>query len=730
MTDVRKPSSRLAATLALDEPTSRIPGVKTARETALAKMGMRTVRDVLAHYPRRYMDLTRVRTTATVQIGEQCTIFGTIHEVKLKRPRYNLPIVEITVTDADGTMIVSVFHQPWLKQKLKPGQKIMVSGKAEFKYGFMRMTNPFLEVSETEESEGRILPIHPASEKLPANSIRKIVGSALDKVAGIHDPLPLAYRLKRGLVSRGRAMESIHFPREMSEVEDARTRLVYEELLLLQLFLMLEGDSRAEGANPVRHKVDGDHMERLASAIPFDLTDEQQKAKGEILASMAADKVANHMLLGDVGTGKTVVAAFALAAAADSGGQAMLLAPTEVLAQQHSKTLGPLMVESGITHALLTGSTAPADRERIIERFANGQIDLLIGTHALLEDDVVPANLTLVVIDEQQRFGVNQRAKALSKGDAPDALFLTATPIPRSLALALFGNLSLSYLKQRPSGLSHRTTTVLPSAKKGKAYDAALAELKEGRQVYVVCPLVGVSSEERDDAAATKRSADGGDDAYYPIVAIENGDDFESGNLTAAKDEADFLQKKVFPDYKVGLIYGGMPSDEKAAAMESFRKGETDVLVATTVIEVGVDVPNATVMIVEDADRFGLSQLHQLRGRVGRGEHEGSVYLVSASRQPQALKRLEALEKSDDGFEIAQYDLSLRREGDILGNRQSGASALKLVNIIRDSEIIEWANEDAREMLDGDPGLRLPEHKGLAREVGIVFKDEHSVLGG
>ena len=730
MTQRRTPSSRLAATLALDEPVTRIPGVSTTRQGSLAKLGMRTVRDVLSHYPRRYMDLTCVRTTATAQIGEQCTIKGTVHEVKLKRPRYNLPIVEISIVDDDGVMIVSVFHQPWLKQKLKEGQGIMASGKVEFKYGFMRMTNPFLEVAEGESGGGRIIPIHPASEKLAAPAIRKIVAAALDATFGMHDPVPLPLRLKRGIVSRGCAFSAIHFPKDVGEVDVARTRLVYEELLLLQLFLMKKGDARAVGVEPVRHVVDGDRMRRLADAVPFRLTAGQDDARRDILASMAAPRVANHMLLGDVGTGKTIVAAFGFAAATDSGGQSMLLAPTEVLARQHSKTLGPLLAASGMRHALLTGSTPSADRDDIVERLAEGRIDVVIGTHALLEDDVTAPNLTFVVIDEQQRFGVNQRAKALSKGAAPDALFLTATPIPRSLALALFGNLSLSYLKQRPNEVAARQTTILSNAQKGKAYDGALAELKAGRQAYVVCPLIGVSSEQRDEGAVNKKAVDGGDEAYHPVVAIEEEGDFETDNLTAARDEAEFLQKRVFVDYRVGLLHGGMAPDEKAQVMEAFRAGDIDVLVTTTVIEVGVDVPNATVMIVQDADRFGLSQLHQLRGRVGRGEHAGKVFLVSASKQPQALRRLEALEKSDDGFEIAQYDLSLRREGDILGNRQSGTSALKLVNIMRDSEIIEWANEDARSLLDDDPDLALPEHKGLAREVAAVFKDDHSVLGG
>ena len=367
----------------------------------------------------------------------------------------------------------------------------------------------------------------------------------------------------------------------------------------------------------------------------------------------------------------------------------------------------------------------------MLERFADGEADVLIGTHALLEDDVAPANLTLAVIDEQQRFGVEQRSCLLGKGAAPDALFLTATPIPRSLALALFGDLTLSYLKHRPHDRARRTTKVYAKQQRGHAYDAALAALARGEQVYVVCPLVGKDAGERDAKAVHGRSVEeDADEALHPAVSIEDDADLAGDDVAAATREAQMLQQSTFVDYTVELLHGKMGSAEKKQVMERFRSGETQVLVATTVIEVGVDVPNATVMIVEDADRFGLSQLHQLRGRVGRGEKPGAAFLISASKSDAALARLQAMETTDDGFELAAFDLSLRREGDILGNRQSGASVLKLVNVVRDGRIIEAAHADARAIVAADPQLEAPEHRALAREMRIVFEGERAQAGG
>ena len=707
-----------------------------SRAKALAGLGVRTVRDLVTHFPRRYVDLSAKETVASAVIGGQCTIEGTVHEIKLKRPKPRLALVEIALVDGTGLLMVTCFRQPWLMDQVKAGMRIAVAGKLEFNYGFKRMTNPYLEVLEgAGAAEGMIIPVHPACEKISAAWMRRLVGNALDACAGLYDPLPLELRAKYRLMSRGAALAAIHFPQTMEEAAEARRRLAYEELLLLELMLMREARERSDGREATRHVTDGPRVRALAGVLPFRLTEEQTQAKDDILAVLSEPATANHMLLGDVGTGKTVVAAFALAAAADTGTQALLMAPTEVLARQHGKSLGPLFDAAGVTWEVLTGSTPAAERAAILARAVAGETDVLIGTHALLEDDVRLRRLSLVVIDEQQRFGVGQRARLLSKGEAPDALFLTATPIPRTLALALFGNLTLSYLTRRPNDAARRETFVHQKADRGRAYDAAREALARGEQAYVVCPLIGQSGEERDakasggGAGGRRREAD--EEAYeYAAISIESDADLDGGDVAAAAKEASYLQSTVFADWRVELLHGRMPSSEKQAVMQRFRDGETQVLVATTVIEVGVDVPNATVMIVEDADRFGLSQLHQLRGRVGRGSLPAQVHLVSASKSDAALTRLAAMERTDDGFELASYDLSLRREGDILGNRQHGASGLKLVNVVRDGKIVEAAHADAAAIMDEDPMLEGDAHRALAREMRRMFAGEHAVQGG
>lgn len=726
-----EPVDRLAATLVLDEPVERVRLVSPARARALARLGIGSVRDLLTHFPRRYVDLSSKKQIAQARIGEQCTIEGSVHEVKLKRPKPKLSLTEITLVDGTGTLIVTCFRQPWLADQLAAGMRVAVAGKVEFNYGFKRMTNPYLEkLEEGRLAEGMVISVHPACEKVSAAWMRRLVGNALDFAFGMLDPLPLELRTKYHLMSRSSALRCIHFPQSMEEVFQARRRLVYEELLLLQLKLMSEGTAREDGERATQHVVDGAHVAALLSAIPFELTSDQRQARDAILSAMAAPHAMNHMLLGDVGTGKTAVAAFALASVADTGTQALMMAPTEVLARQHGKSLGPWLDAAGVSWAVLTGSTSAVERADILKRLADGALDVLVGTHALLEDDVAPKRCSLAIIDEQQRFGVEQRAKLLAKGEAADALSLTATPIPRSLALALFGNVELSYLRQRPATAAGRTTAVVAKQERGRAYDAAKEALARGEQVYVVCPLVGQSAKERDERAGARNDASGDEDEYlYASVSIENEEDFGGDNIAAAQQEAEFLQRSVFADWKVELLCGRMSGTEKQQVMDRFRAGLTHVLVATTVIEVGVDVPNATVMIIEDADRFGLSQLHQLRGRVGRGSKPGQVFLVSASRSEAALARLSAMEGTDDGLELATFDLSLRREGDILGNRQSGASTLKLVNVVRDAKVIEAAHGDALALLRDDPALSLPAHKALAREVRLAFAYEEEAKG-
>lgn len=723
---------RLQATLCLTEPVSRVRTVSDSRADVLAAMGVRTIADLLEHYPRRYVDLSLKQTVAACTIGQSCTIEGVIEDVRLKKPRPRMQLVEYSVLDSSGVLMVTAFNQPWLAKQLKAGMRVAVAGKVEFNYGFKRMVNPYLEVlEEGQAGQGMVIPVHPASEKLSAAVIRRMVANALEQTRGILDPLPLELRVRYRLMSRQSALSCIHFPQSMAEAEQARRRLVYEELLLLQLALMSASNARSAGLTPFCHKVDGVCLEKLRASLPFTLTAEQADAVQRILGDMSATHTMNHMLLGDVGTGKTVVAAHALAAVADSGTQAVLMAPTEVLARQHAKSLSGLFEAAGVSWGLLTGSTPAAERAQLLESFADGSCSVLVGTHAVLEPDVKPQHLTLAVIDEQQRFGVEQRSSLLEKGEAVDALYLTATPIPRTLALALYGNLTLSYIKHRPHRGAERQTFVHAKQMQGDAYEAAKAALARGEQVFVVCPLIGQDTEKRDKLASTTRRREPDEEEYaYAAISIESDADLTGENVTAATKEAAYLSATVFADYEVGLLHGKMPAKDKQRAMEDFAQGRTQVLVATTVIEVGVDVPNATVMIIQDADRFGLAQLHQLRGRVGRGTKSAEVHLISASKSEASLARLSAMVTTDDGFELAAYDLSLRREGDILGNRQSGASGLKLVNIMRDAKVIECAHKDARDILESDPDLTLEDHVALAREVRRVFGSESTVLGG
>ncbi|WP_241158207.1 ATP-dependent DNA helicase RecG [Adlercreutzia sp. ZJ138] len=726
------PPDRLAATITLDEPVTRVRLVSPTRAHALEKLGIYTIRHLVTHFPRRYVDLSSKETIASAVVGQQCTIEGQVHAIKLKRPKPRLQLVEITVVDGTGTLIVTAFRQPWLMDQVSAGDRIAIAGELEFGYGFKRMTNPYLEVlAGSDQAQGKIIPVHPACEKVSAAWMRRLVGNALAATAGAYDPLPLDLRVRYRLMGRQAALRSIHFPHTMDEVAQARRRLVYEELLLLEIMLMSQEREREQGRTATSHVVDGAHVARLADALPFQLTDEQRQAKDDILSRMAAPRAASHMLLGDVGTGKTVVAAFALAAVADTGTQAMLMAPTEVLARQHAASLAPLFDAAGVTWELLCGSTSAAERAAVLQRFAAGTVDVLVGTHALLEEDVVPKSLSLVVIDEQQRFGVDQRRTLLEKGELPDALYLTATPIPRSLALALYGNLTLSYIRNRPHTSAVRTTSVHKKADRGRAYDAAREALSRGEQVFVVCPLIGQDASTRDEKASRAPARTIDEEAYeYASISIEDDADFDGDNVSAAVQEASYLSSTVFVDYEVALLHGRMPAAEKQQVMEGFSQGRIQVLVATTVIEVGVDIPNATVMIVEDADRFGLAQLHQLRGRVGRGSLPAQVHLISASKSEAALQRLSAMERTDDGFELAAFDLSLRREGDILGNRQHGASGLKLVNVVRDGKVIEAAHADAAAILEADPTLELPENRVLAREARMAFSGGVTVQGG
>jgi len=686
------PSARVRRTAAWGSPVTAVRFVDAPRSELLAKLGIRTVEDLLRHYPARYLDLRTSAPLASLPIGQDVTAVGQVHEVTVKRPKPKLSITEVAITDGSGVLVGVWFNQSYLATRFRPGERVAFAGRVQMEFGLRQMRNPFVErLGDAEGSSwlGRILPVHGATEGLSTNWVRRLVSEALAQYGDACDHLPASVRVARDLVPLATALRWIHFPPGPEERDAARRRLAYDELLAVQLGFGVRRHHVVDREG-FAHQISGPVREAVVRALPFELSAEQVTAADEILADMARPRPMNRMLLGDVGTGKTAVAAVALGAVADSGTQGAMMAPTEVLARQYARSIGPYLEQAGVSWALLTGSTPVAERRRILAGVADGSVAVLLGTHALLTAHVRFKHLTFAIVDEQHRFGVGQRLGLRGKGEAVDMLVMTATPIPRSLALTLYGDLDTSYLRARPGSLgpSHTVTSLVPKTGREHAYDRVRAAVAQGRQAYVVCALV----EESDTTEAT-----------------------------AAVKEAERLRTRVFKGLTVGLLTGQMSPAEKEAAMESFRGGATQVLVATTVIEVGVDVPNATVMIVEDAERFGLAQLHQLRGRVGRGQHPGEVLLFADPKTDEGRRRMQAIVSTTDGFALAEDDLRLRGEGQVLGERQHGIPELRLASVLRDGDLLEIAREDATALVAADPALRRAENAPLGAHVRQAF---------
>ncbi len=688
-------ASRAERLAAWDLPVSAVRLVDAVRVEAFGRLGITTVGDLLRHYPHRYMDLTSTPALGQVRPGADVTVVGTVHDVKMKRPRRRLSVTEVAIVDGTGALVGVWFNQAYMAQRFKVGERVALAGKVSMDFGLKQIRTPFYEKLGAEDDAstlGRILPVHGATEGLSTNWIRRLVREAVQEFGDVPDPLLAKIRAERDLAPLSHAILRVHFPDSWDDVSRARRRLAYDELLTLQLGLAMRRHSVVDERPGTQHSVDGPLVRRLWDALPFDPTEDQQTAVAEILGDMASERPMNRMLVGEVGSGKTAVAVFALCAAVDTGSQAVMMAPTEVLAAQYARKVGPLLDEVGVEWALLTGSLSAAERREALSRIASGKAGVVFGTHALLEKGVAFRSLTLAIVDEQHRFGVAQRLGLRAKGPAADMLVMTATPIPRSLALSLYGDLDASWLRERPGGrtiASHVETRLVTRRERREAYAAVRRAAQTGHQSYVVCPLV----EESDATSAT-----------------------------AASSEAKRLEEEVFPDLRVALLTGRMPSSEKTAVMDAFRAGEVDVLVATSVIEVGVDVPNATVMIVEDAERFGLAQLHQLRGRIGRGEVPGVFLLFADPITDEARERMRAIVEQSDGFALSEADLSLRGEGQLLGERQHGLPDLKIASIRDDSELVGQAREDARAMIAADPRLRDPEHAPLALELHRRFQ--------
>ena len=711
-------SARMSRADVLHEDVSRLKYVSGAREEALRRLGIESVGDLLCHIPRRYLDFTHAVTIESAPIGSVSTIVGTVDRVSEKRPRPRLVITEVFLVDETGVLQVAFFKQPWLSRDIKRGDRLAVMGKVEFAYGFKQMSAPLFERLDANRAAG-IVPVHPVSEGISVAWMRRIASVAIGFSLGAPDPLPAPLRARRRLMSSSMSLRAIHFPTSMGERELARRRLAYEETLVLQLGLRLRNDSNLLGVPAVGH-TPGGHVAALRSALPFRLSEEQDAAVAQILRDMRdGGRIMNRLLLGDVGTGKTAVASFALACAADTGTQACVMAPTGILAQQYAVKVAPVLEGIGVSCALLTGATPAVERARLLERLAAGDIDVLFGTHAVLTEDVGFPHLSLVGIDEQHRFGVGQRNVLRAKGPGADLLVMSATPIPRTLALSLYGDLDSSVIRHRPVPGAGVTTRVLNEGNRDIAYGAIREAIGAGQRAYVVCPLVA----DRDDADELEDVPAPGQDGVprAPLHSVEG----ELAHLEV-----------VFPEACVAALHGRMSPVEKDATIEAFRQGAIDILVSTTVVEVGVDVPEATVMLIENGERFGLATLHQLRGRVGRGARAGTCYVIAqgagrARRKTPSMERLEALEATSDGFELAEMDLRLRHEGEILGLRQHGAMSLRFVDLDADTDIIESAHDDAIEILAHEATLSAPALIPLRHCVidryGDVFKE---VSGG
>jgi ATP-dependent DNA helicase RecG len=674
------------------------PGRRAAR--ALATLGLDTVGDLLEHLP---SDSREGRTIAALRAGEQATVAVEVRAIASRpvRRRGMRPLVEAKVFDATGSMRATFFNQPWLVDRYGPGTRLLLHGKPDGRGGF-RVSHHAPAGEETEVpgagtdggGGGGAVAHYPASDGITSTQILTLVRGVRGALADVPEPLPAAIRVAAGLPDRAGALAAMHFPRAGEDLELGRRRLAFEELLLGQLTFLRRRAARSALSSAVALDEEPGLSERwLRQGLPFAPTADQLRTIATLREDLATTRPMQRLLMGEVGSGKTVVALYAMLRAVEHGRQAALMAPTETLAEQHFATLQRLLGGEPVAAALLTGSTPAARRRDILGKLASGELHLVVGTHALIEPDVCFASLALAVIDEQHRFGVRQRS-ALDREGSVHTLHMTATPIPRTLALARYGDLDTSTLRELPAGRQPVQTLLLSSERDRRgAYERLRAELDRGRQAYVVCPLIDEA--ESEDAT--------------PGAGVE-------ADVRAATAELARLRDGELAGYELALLHGGMRAREKQQAMAAFADREAQVLVATTVIEVGIDVPNATVMLVENAERFGISQLHQLRGRVGRGEHRG-VCLLAGPPSP----RLRALATHADGFRLAEIDLRLRREGELIGTRQSGLSAFRVARLPEDEELLELARERAREIVAADPELLAPEHAllGVALEESL-----------
>jgi ATP-dependent DNA helicase RecG len=669
-----------------------LEGVGPRRQEQLQRLGVTTINDLLYLLPRLYVDYSQLKLIRDLEAGETVTIVGTIRKSKLKTTKSGKSLMEVVISDGSASLRLAWFNQPWLEKPLRPGRPIIVSGTVDQYLGRLMMNSPDWEAVEREHlNTGRIVPVYPLTSGMTERMMRQLTKQAVEHWSHcVPDPLPLSIREGADLMDLPDALQQAHFPDSHQSKDDALRRLAFDEFLLMHLTLLQQRrDWQGVPAMPL--SVGDGWVKAFENALPFRLTSAQQRALSEIRADMASEVPMNRLLQGDVGSGKTIVAAIAIGTAIENGAQAALMAPTSILAEQHFISLQELLTASPMGDwaqvALLTGAISGVEREQIYAGLADGTIHLVVGTHALIQESVTFANLGLAIIDEQHRFGVTQRATLRNKvtNGNPHLLVMTATPIPRTLALTIHADLDLSILDEMPPGRQPVETRILQPKERERAYAFIRSQVEQGRQAYMVYPLIE-ESEKLDARAATT--------------------DFER------------LCNEVFPDLRLAILHGRLSPDDKEAVMANFAWGEIDILVSTSVIEVGVDIPNATVMMVESAARFGLAQLHQLRGRVGRGVHKSYCLLLS---EPTPLRmtneRLSALESTTDGFALAELDWEMRGAGELLGTQQSGFIATLRFADLMDIHLVEIVQRMARQLVQGDPDLSRPEHHLLAERI-------------
>ena len=686
------------ANVGLDAPLTVLRGVGPEHASLYQRVGLSTLRDLLLHFPRRYDNYSKMKTINRLEYGEECSVIAAVAQARVHRIRGGQSTVfKVVLSDTTGMLEVSFFNQPYLANKLTPGRQIVISGRVSQYLGRVTLAPDEWEDLDREMlNTGRIVPVYPATEGLTQRAMRRLTSQVVEYWAPRQpDPLPPEVVTRAGLSKYGEALAQIHWPENEAMLEAARHRLAFDELLLLQLGVLRQRrEWQASQATPRR--APDEWFQSFLDSLPYPLTGAQQRVLADIRADLGRSLPMNRLLQGDVGSGKTVIAAAAMAVVVQAGAQAAIMAPTSILAEQHYATISqlllPAVTQNGQPSAirLLQGSTPAAEKDAIYAGLRSGEVKVVVGTHALIEAPVEFADLGLAVVDEQHRFGVAQRAALRSKGHlpgrGPHLLVMTATPIPRSLALTVYGDLDLSVLDEMPPGRQPIETHLLHANERERGYAFIRSQVQKGRQAFIIFPLV----EESDKIEAR-----------------------------AAVEEHQRLQTQVFPEFKLGLLHGRMKPDEKEEVMARFRAGDYHALVSTSVVEVGVDVPNAAVMLVEGANRFGLAQLHQFRGRVGRGEHASYCLLVSDAPNPRADERLLALEQSQDGFYLAEKDLELRGPGDFLGTRQAGFAGLEMARL-SDVKTIEKARQEARLIFENDPELQAPQHQLLAeRMVGF-----------